>query len=113
MSSYFAGRNGFGSDRGTDKSTKKSNYERTSGSGGMSSAFMDANAQIEAEVEKREKIYNNVAQSVAAYAIAANKNGASGTKNIMEQLDKMLRAFSHEEKAKIYEKALALVIVNI
>lgn len=111
MSNYFAGRNGFGGyNRDTEKSNKKSNGNAGGNSG---DAFMNANSLIESVVDRREEVYNDVAKSIASFAIASNKTGASSTKNITEQLDKLLRNFNDAEKAKIYQKAMALVIVNI
>lgn len=105
MSSYFSGRNGYNGSKGPEK-----RKERTTSSAG--SAYMNANAVIESAVDKRDKSYDDAAKGLAQFIMGEIKDGASSVKNVSEQLDKLLRQYNAEEKARIYEKAIAFVIVN-
>ena len=105
--SYFSGRSGFGAGN-----NKKEERSRTSNSG-ASSAYITANSKIESSVEKINKCYDEVAQSVALYAISLNKDGVSNTKAIVEQINTLLRDFNSEDRIKILTKALSIIIVNM
>lgn len=108
--SYFTGRGFDGFGRGDNSSTARGSSGMFSG---KPSTFMEANQRIEDAVEKRDEAYNDAVTAVAAYAVASNKEGASSIKNITEELGKLLRSFSAEERAMILTKAMASVIINL
>lgn len=107
---YFTGRGFDGFGRGDSGSTNRGSSGKFSG---KPSTFMEANQRIEDAVEKRDEAYNDAVTAVAAYAVASNKDGASSVKNITEELGKLLRSFSAEERAMILTKAMASVIINL
>lgn len=105
---YFSGR------RFNDSHERSGNSSSSRGNSGKNAgAFMEANQRIETAVEKRDNAYTDATNAIAAYAVASNKNGASNAKGITEEIEKLLREFSAEERAMILARAMASVIINL
>lgn len=105
--SYFSGRSFDG------HKSERTGGGVNRGSSKNASAFMEANQRIETAVEKRDTAYAGVVNAIAAYAVASNKNGASNAKGITEEIEKLLREFSAEERAMILTRAMTSVIINL
>lgn len=106
---YFKGRgfNGYAGENHVSPGRGRVNSNKNAG------AFMESNRVIETAVEDRDMAYDSAAKAIASYVIVSNKDGVSDKKGITEELGKLLRNFSAEERAMILTSAMTYVIVNI
>lgn len=96
-----------------DRSVERGGVEKNRGVKGTGN-FLDAQTTIHNIVDERSALLGKVADTIAAYATAKNKEGAYEVNAVVNEINSMLsKGFSAEERASILMFAVAKIVVNL
>lgn len=77
------------------------------------SSFMNQRGVIEDLLEQKENIIKKAANAVSIVLMEYNRDGMTDTKAIKNNIDKLLKGFTEEEKLEILKISIAKLVANL